>query len=82
MEVTIKNMIKSINLLFFLDKTYTGCISAEAADGDLKTEAQSTSDSVTPVWSNKDMCPVLSSEAEHFSFVSGFAKDISGELVL
>ena len=42
-----------------------------------KTQLQSD-DSTQPVWRDKDVCPVLSLEGEQFSFVSGFAKDISG----
>lgn len=60
------------------NKTYTGCVSADTGDEKDSTETQSADGNMVPVVSSKDMCAVLSSEAEHFSFISGFAKDISG----
>ena len=64
--------------IFFLfsDKTYTGSINVNGNSNN--TETQSSEVSVEPVLDNKDMCPLLSLEAERFSFVSGFTREITG----
>ena len=65
-----------MGFLLFSDKTYTGSINV---NGNINnTETQSSEGSVEPVWDNKDMCPLLSLEAERFSFVSGFTREITG----
>ena len=76
--------------LFLPDRTYTGCVSGDRAE-EGKTQPHSdttvpfsgksqsqSDDSTQPVWRDKDLCPVLSLEGEQFTFVSGFAKEISG----
>ena len=81
--------------LCFTDRTYTGCVSGDRVEEENKTQPQSdtavpvcgkrqsqSDETSLPVWSSKDVCPVLSLEGEQFYFVSGFAKDISGQSTL
>ena len=79
----ISHVCEIVLFLFFCqlsDKTYTG--SVDVPDNESKTEAQSIGESSVPDWDNNDMCPILSLEAERFSFVSGFTRDITGQCYL